>query len=225
MVPCTQGSKDCPSSGMIGFNTATGYDLVTGLGSIDVAALAAAWNGPVNPDFHLTAQSASLTITRGVPVTDTLTVTGLAGFSASVNLTCSVSATLTNTVCSISPASVSPGGNSTLTITASPLSARFQANPLLHRGWEMANGLVFAAGLLFTGTSRRRLQRGKLSRLSRALGLLAIGLLLGVISCGGGGSTNNPPQSSPPAPQSGTVTVQATSGNLNHSVQISVTVN
>ena len=51
MVPCTQGTKDCPSSGMIGFSAGPGYDLTTGLGSVDVGALAAAWNGPTNPDF------------------------------------------------------------------------------------------------------------------------------------------------------------------------------
>ena len=82
MVPCTQGSKDCPASGMIGYSAGPGYDLTTGLGSVDVGALAAAWNGPTNPDFRLTAQSASLSITPGTPVTDTLTVTGLAGYSS-----------------------------------------------------------------------------------------------------------------------------------------------
>ena len=82
MVPCTQGTKDCPAGGMIGYSAGPGYDLTTGLGSIDVGALAAAWNGPTNPDYSLTAQSGSLTITRGTPVTDLLTVTGLEGFPA-----------------------------------------------------------------------------------------------------------------------------------------------
>src|SRR5271167_2393200 len=118
MVPCTQGSKDCPSSGMIGFSAGPGYDLTTGLGSVDVGALAAAWNGPTNPDFRLTAQSASLTLTRGAPTTDLLTVTGLAGYSTGVSLTCTVSSTLTNTSCSVNPGSVTPGGMATLTVTA-----------------------------------------------------------------------------------------------------------
>ena len=51
MVPCTPGSKDCPASGMIGYDAGPGYDLATGLGSVDAGALAAAWNGPTNPDF------------------------------------------------------------------------------------------------------------------------------------------------------------------------------
>jgi subtilase family serine protease len=224
MVPCTQGTKDCPNGGSIGFSAGPGYDLATGLGSVDVGALAAAWNGPTNPDFRLSAQSASLALTRGTPATDLLTVTGLAGYSTGVNLTCVVSSTLTNTSCSVSPGSVNPGGTAILTVTASLLSARLRPNPLLRAGWEMANGLVFAAGLLFTSTSRRRSRRGRLSHYRGLLGLLAVSLLLGTVSCGGGGSTSSP-QQSVPQPQSGTVTVQASSGSLNHSVQISVTVN
>jgi len=224
MVPCTQGSKDCPNGGMIGFSAGPGYDLTTGLGSVDVGALAAAWNGPTNPDFRLTAQSASLTLTRGAPTTDLLTVTGLAGYSLGVNLTCTVSSTLTNTTCSVSPADINPNGTATLTVTASPLSARLRPNPLLQIGWEVANCLVFAAGLLFAKNSRRESRRRKSSRHPSVLGLFAICVLLGTVSCGGGSSANNPPQSSPPAPQSGTITLQATSGSLNHSLQIGVAV-
>src|ERR1019366_2151564 len=103
MVPCASGSKDCPPSGMIGYSAGPGYDLTTGLGSVDAGALVAAWNGPTNPDFEVSAQSQVLTISRGTPVTDTLTVTGLAGFSQAVTLSCSVSSELTSTTCSVSP--------------------------------------------------------------------------------------------------------------------------
>jgi subtilase family serine protease len=223
MVPCAQGSKDCPSSGMIGFNAGPGYDLATGLGSVDVGALAAVWNGPTNPDFLLSSQSASLAITRGTPATDVLTVTGLAGYSTAVNLACSVS-TLTNTTCSIGPASVNPGGTATLTVMAIPLSTRRRANPLLQPGWEITSGFVVAA-VFFARTSRRKLPAAKRHRDIGLLGLLTICVLLGTASCGGGGGSNSNPQQSSPQPQSGIVTVQATSGSLNHSVQISVTVN
>lgn len=224
MVPCTQGSKDCPSGGMIGYSAGPGYDLVTGLGSFDAGALAAAWTGPTNPDFQLTAQSLSLSITRGTAATDMLTVTGLAGYSSGVNLTCSVSSTLSNTTCSITPGNVSPGGTASLTVTANPLSAGLRPRPGQWRAWEMANGLVFAAGLLFSRTSRRRTLRGKSIRNSALSGLLAICLLMVAVSCGGGSSTGSP-QQFVPQPQSGVVTVQATSGSLNHNLQIGVTVN
>jgi subtilase family serine protease len=225
MVPCTQGSKDCPGSGMIGFSAGPGYDLTTGLGSVDVGALAAAWNGPTNPDFLLSAQSASLTLTRGTPATDVVTMTGLAGYSMGANLTCTVSATLTNTTCLINPATINPNGTATLTVTANSLSATLRGNPFLRPAWEMANGLLFAAGFLLTRSSRRRSRLGKFSRSRALLGCFAVCLLAATVSCGGGGGNSNPPQSSPPAPQGGTITVQGTSGSLNHSVQITVTVN
>jgi subtilase family serine protease len=130
MVPCAPGSKDCPASGMIGYSAGPGYDLTTGLGSVDAGALVAAWNGPTNPDFEVSAHSQVLTISRGTPVTDTLTVTGLAGFSQAVTLSCSVSSELTATTCSVSPSSVAPGGTATLTVTASPLAGMLRVNPL-----------------------------------------------------------------------------------------------
>jgi len=225
MVPCTQGSKDCPASGMIGYSAGPGYDLTTGLGSVDVGALAAAWNGPTNPDFRLTAQSASLTITPGTPVTDPLTVTGLAGYSNGVNLACTVSSTLTNTTCTVNPSSINPSGTATLTVTASSLSAKLRVNPFLPLGWKLASGFVFAAGLFFSRTSRRDLRRREFGRCAGVLGLFVICVLLGTVSCGGGGSNAVSQQQPVPQPQSGTVTVQANSGSLNHTVEISVTVN
>ena len=152
MVPCTAGSTDCPASGMIGYSAGPGYDLTTGLGSVDAGALAAAWNGPTNPDFQVTAQSQSLPITRGTPVTDTLTVAGLAGFSQTVNLSCSVSPGMTGTTCAVSPISVAPGGTATLTVTASPLAGLLRVNPLFVHPGGWLGGFVFAAGLLLAGS-------------------------------------------------------------------------
>ncbi|MCU1232979.1 MAG: peptidase and in, kexin, sedolisin, partial [Candidatus Solibacter sp.] len=42
-VPCVQGTIDC-SNGNLGYQAAPGYDMATGLGSIDAARLIAAWN-------------------------------------------------------------------------------------------------------------------------------------------------------------------------------------
>jgi len=38
--PCTAGKQNCPSGGVIGFPTLVGYDLATGLGSVNAASLA-----------------------------------------------------------------------------------------------------------------------------------------------------------------------------------------
>lgn len=44
-VPCVTGSPNCGSNNFLtGYNTGTGYDLATGLGSVDVSALISAWS-------------------------------------------------------------------------------------------------------------------------------------------------------------------------------------
>src|SRR4029077_18212361 len=47
IVPCTSGSTDCPATApfQIGLSARTGYDLVTGLGSIDAHLLVTSWPG------------------------------------------------------------------------------------------------------------------------------------------------------------------------------------
>jgi len=42
-VPCRAGTPDCASGGSIGYGAAAGYDLATGLGSVDVSNLIAVW--------------------------------------------------------------------------------------------------------------------------------------------------------------------------------------
>jgi subtilase family serine protease len=225
MVPCTAGSPDCPASGMIGYSAGPGYDLTTGLGSVDAAALVAAWNGPTNPDFQISAQSSSLAITRGTPATDTLTVTGLAGFSQTVTLSCVVSSGLTGTTCSVSPTSVDPGGTATLTVTASSLASMRRASPLFLRPGDWMGSFLFAAGLLLASPNRGRTRRKGKGRRSEIPMLLVIATLALTTSCGGGGSGGSQLASSPPVPLSGTVTVQATSGGIEHDLSITVTVN
>ncbi len=223
MVPCAAGSKDCPASGMIGYTAGPGYDLTTGLGSVDAGALVAAWNGPTNPDFAISVQNQVLNVTRGTPATDILTVTGLAGYSQTVSLSCNVSSELISTTCSVSPSSVTPGGTATLTITASPLAGMLRRNPAFRHpaGW-METGLMFAAGLLLSGAKPTRSRGKRSSRCSAMLTLLLIVTLMGTVSCGGGGSSR---QASLSGAQSGSVTVEGTSGILAHSVTVAVTVN
>ncbi len=41
--PCTHGSPDCQTASSLGFSAAPGYDLATGLGSVDATVMANAW--------------------------------------------------------------------------------------------------------------------------------------------------------------------------------------
>jgi subtilase family serine protease len=42
-VPCQPRTRDCPNGGFLGYSATRGYDLATGLGSVDVSNLIAAW--------------------------------------------------------------------------------------------------------------------------------------------------------------------------------------
>src|SRR4029077_2935843 len=75
------------------------------------------------PDFQIAATNTSLSFNRGGSTTDSLTISALNGFSSSVALSCSVSSGVTNTVCLISPGSVTGSGTATLTVTASAIAA------------------------------------------------------------------------------------------------------
>jgi subtilase family serine protease len=222
IVPCMIGTKDCPQSsgGEIGYSAGTGYDVASGWGSVDVSALASAWNGPSNPDFALSASSSSLVISSGGTGMDTITVTALAGFSGTVTLSCTV-AGLGTTTCSPSPMSVTGSGTSTLTINAATLTSRLHRPPSLSP-LGVESSFLFAAVLLVPRRNRCRTVRKK-KRLSSngVLAVLVITMMLTTASCGGSSSAN-PPR--PPTPLNGTVTVTGSSGTLTHSVQIAVTI-
>ena len=72
MVPCTAGSPDC-NNGLLGFAAGPGYDLATGLGSIDVYNLAVAWGKTGGrTSLSLTATPASITLGDTVQLTATM---------------------------------------------------------------------------------------------------------------------------------------------------------
>ncbi|HTZ60854.1 MAG TPA: protease pro-enzyme activation domain-containing protein [Acidobacteriaceae bacterium] len=78
-VPCTTGSPDCPSGSnpVIGYTAGTGYDLATGLGSLDGNNLATAYAALIAATGTTTALTAnpgtSLNINESVTFTATVT--------------------------------------------------------------------------------------------------------------------------------------------------------
>jgi subtilase family serine protease len=116
-VPCTSGSTGCPAAApfQIGFKAGTGYDLVTGLGSINADLLVHHWpTFASSPDFSIGASPVTVP-GPGQSGISTVTVSMLNGFSGTVSLTCSglpVGAT-----CGFVQGSLTTSGTSTLTIT------------------------------------------------------------------------------------------------------------
>ncbi len=113
-VPCTTGSTGCPSGGTIGYSAGAGYDLVTGLGSIDAYNLASEWpvNGAPPTNFTVSATSSGSQFN--------VTVTPVNGFNGAVSL--SVAGLPTGATATFRPAFLSFSGaapqNATLSLSA-----------------------------------------------------------------------------------------------------------
>jgi uncharacterized protein (TIGR03437 family) len=116
IVPCKAGSPNC-SNGTMGYSAGPGYDLVTGLGSVDAYSLASSWTGqPTNgTTTTLTANPASLSITSSV----TLTATVKANTGTSVP-TGSVTFTVSNIT--LGNVNLSGSGVASITVFGSQLS-------------------------------------------------------------------------------------------------------
>lgn len=75
-VPCRLGTPDCPNGGSIGYSAGPGYDLATGLGSVDVSNLVTSWpaphgaNPPTSSPGGTTGSGGTGTPTAPQPITD-----------------------------------------------------------------------------------------------------------------------------------------------------------
>jgi subtilase family serine protease len=79
IVPCLAGTPDCPSNGMYGYSAATGYDPVTGLGSVDANVMVTNWVEAAIPATTTTLTASPTTIMQGASVTLTATVAPASG--------------------------------------------------------------------------------------------------------------------------------------------------
>jgi uncharacterized protein (TIGR03437 family) len=77
MVPCAQGSPDC-ATGSFGYPAEPGYDMATGLGSIDANNLVTLWN-TTSRGVTVTLSSSAVTGTLNDTVQLTATVTAASG--------------------------------------------------------------------------------------------------------------------------------------------------
>jgi hypothetical protein len=153
--------------------------------------------------FTLSASPSSLTLASGGQGTVTVTVTPKNGFSSAVSFTCS--GLPAGASCTFNPTSVTPSGSgatTTMTITGLTSMARSRPAPLFPK---LIPALVL--GILWPRRGSRRFV------LLLATGLAALTFLS---ACGG--STSHHPGSS-------TVTVTATSGSIQQTTTISLTVN
>ncbi len=130
IVPCTQGSTSCPTTApfQFGFPAGTGYDQVTGLGSVDALVLAQAWSASL-PSFALSPVPGTASVAAGqtssqiaVTVAPATGFTGTVAFSCSglpAGETCNFSPTSssTSTMLTIGTLPNTANGSSTVTVT------------------------------------------------------------------------------------------------------------
>ncbi len=233
MEPCQATTTDCPTGGLIGHSAGVGYDLASGLGSIDALNLATAWSAlssTNSEDFRLGATPSRLTIHAGSSGTASVSVTPINNFAGSVSFTCRLSSSLAGTTCSVNPTSVSSGGSTTVTITTTSSASNFPAPPHINRfgGWLLAI-LALACFLLMalSGWQRREARPLLWTAFARqvALGVMLAALWAASLSCGGGSSPSSGGTPTPTAtPETGVVIVQGSGPSTSHSVPISVTV-
>jgi DNA-binding beta-propeller fold protein YncE len=167
-------------------------------------------------DFSLSPASTGLNVQPGGQATDTITIAPQNGsFANAIQLSCVVSGPAPMPTCTLSPTSVTPGGNSatsTLTITAPAATAVLAPAGNRRVKSLYALWLPLALGITFVGGSK------KLRRGYWVLGGLLVLVLLQV-ACGGSNSS-----SGGGTPKTYTVTVTGTSGAIQHTAQVTVTV-
>jgi subtilase family serine protease len=211
----------CPASGVFGFSASnadakTGYNLVTGLGSVDANKLALAWSAATPAPFTLAPTVANFEVAQGSNVDVDVLVTLANGFTGTITFTCSNSAP--ESTCT-PPSQVNATGQVTYNVTTTAPTAS------LHRPFDRGSRIFYAAllpglfGILLTAGTRKRSARGL-----RLLGLIMMlgfsTLWLG--SCGGSSGGSNSNQGTPAG--SYTVTVTGTSGSSTSSASFTLTV-
>jgi uncharacterized protein (TIGR03118 family) len=179
-------------------------------GSISVAG-----PPPASPDFTIQAAESTLQVTATKPATDTIALASTNGFSGAVSLSCS--GLPAGASCSFNPGSVSltSSGTVSVTLSISETSSSAALRPdsavgsgqLLHGRSAVALAFISPLALLaFAGFRRRSF----LIRGAMVLACLA-GLTLTITGCG---NSNHPTQQ---------IMVNATAGNITHSVPVTIT--
>jgi hypothetical protein len=175
-------------------------------------------------DFSLAGSPSSSTIKAGSTATFTVTVAPVGGsFPNQVQMGCTGAPS--TTTCTMTPSSVTPGSNpASVTITVATAAASSKSatpslpsqKPQAYAFWMQLQGLGLSAMVLI-GSIRRRKRLVALVLLA----LLASGLLFMTACAGGTGIVSGGKGT---ASGTYTVTIKGTSGSLQHSVPLTLTV-
>jgi pseudomonalisin len=111
----TQGNNTVP--GVTGYSAGDGFDMVTGLGSVDATALVNHWQDQtIQPDFGIAAVSSSASVLPSSSTTVGFTVKANSTWTAAIQF--SVTGLPAGVTSTFSPATLSTSGSTTLTFVA-----------------------------------------------------------------------------------------------------------
>jgi pseudomonalisin len=185
------------TGGVAGYLVATGYDEVTGLGSLDVnnfVKAVAALSNPTQPTFTLSSPSAfSFTSGAASGNTATTTVTSFNGFAGMVTFTCSITDTSGTPGfppgCTASSATITAGGTGTSTISITSMASQAEAAKFAGvGGWGLRSGIIIAVLLCVVPFRRRRVFRPVVGLLL-AVGLSSMAGCSGAAAAAAGATT------------------------------------
>jgi hypothetical protein len=241
-APCVKGSPNCnvatqgDANGILtGYNAGVGYDLATGLGSVNVCNLVnnfAVTNPGGNADFALSNCVALVSVpSAGGSGTLNLTITAINNFSGTFNFTSSSCTGLpTGATCSFNPASVTLDSTHQSASTVVTITTTASVPPSIgtwrdgSRRWlipvAMALAVMMGVSLMLFGDKMKRL------RWSTVAGLLALVFVIGMGGCSGGGSGGGGGGGGggTTAGTSTTAMITATSNGTTHSMSFTVNV-
>jgi subtilase family serine protease len=233
-MPCSINTPNCPivtpgdTVGVLtGYTALAGYDRATGLGSVNVANLANAsgvWtNTTGGNDFTISAGSPTPVPSPGGKGEVTVTVTGDGTFNGMVTFACS--ALPSETTCS--GQSVNGSGQSVITFQTTAASTLTPAKPPAHIGLPAAGAMLALVCVLSICLVCIGFSNGN-RRWTAVLALAVFAILFVSVGCGGGsgGGGGGGGGGNPGTPLGTTnVVITATSGSIQRSVSVALTVN
>jgi subtilase family serine protease len=201
----------CPGTGVFGYeasnaDAATGYNLVTGLGSVDVDNLAKAWAQTDPPGFNLVSNVGTIEVTPGEQGNASISIVALGGFNVpALTFTCTEPASLLESLCTVSPSSPTTQNPVNLNVTTTAPVARLRSRGRQIFYAALLPGLlgIFCAG-----------SRGRAARSVRLLGLMVV-LGCSTLWLGSCSNSSGSLKSGGTSTGSYTLTISATTGGAN----------